>query len=210
MSTCGWKGSRPEYAYRINITPMLSVRSREMPNCWARFWRSNRTGPCNDDTIGQMQHPPMEPAMSRQFSRSACLALLFGLIGLGSQAAEASNFGANVNVRTQNVPQTTLCRRTNAASERSALRRGAGTVQRRSLWAGIAIPSACVRQGYPVRWNGQQFGEYQTEIAIAVSRPQRDNLAIATPGSLPCRRKAQRQGFMTGSRGVASSVFKLA
>jgi len=45
--------------------------------------------------------------MSRSLSRLARLALLFGLIGLESQMAEAANIGANLNVRTQNFPQAT-------------------------------------------------------------------------------------------------------
>lgn len=43
--------------------------------------------------------------MSRPLIRSAGLALLFGLIALGGSAAEAGNFGVNLNIRTQNFPQ---------------------------------------------------------------------------------------------------------
>ncbi len=44
--------------------------------------------------------------MSRLLLRPAGLALFFGLTVLSGSAAEAGNFGANLNVRTQNFPQT--------------------------------------------------------------------------------------------------------
>jgi hypothetical protein len=57
-----------------------------------------------------MQQVSKEPAMMNPFLRPARLALLVGLIVLSGSAAEAGNFGANLNIRTssQSFPQTVL------------------------------------------------------------------------------------------------------
>jgi hypothetical protein len=44
--------------------------------------------------------------MPSLFLRPAGLALFFGLIAFAGSAAEAANIGANLNIRTQNFPQT--------------------------------------------------------------------------------------------------------
>jgi hypothetical protein len=60
------------------------------------------------DTNGQETEVSKEPAMTSYFLSPARIALVVGLIAVGGSAADAGNFGGNLNVRTsaQSLPQT--------------------------------------------------------------------------------------------------------